>query len=164
VAKRQHAVKSDEHELGLTPAGSAFTDLVVQTLRLHGMLIAAGNAMAKPVGQTETRWQVMGVIEHGPATVAEIARFFGLARQSVQRTAHALARDGLAAFEENPRHRRAKLVRLTPAGVSVLRTIQAAQRQWADVLGAELGEPDLRLAANVLERVRKALASARPSG
>jgi DNA-binding MarR family transcriptional regulator len=164
VAKRQHAVKSDEHELALTPAGSAFTDLVVQTLRLHGMLIAAGNAMAKPVGQTETRWQVMGVIEHGPATVAEIARVFGLARQSVQRTAHALARDGLAAFEENPRHRRAKLVRLTPAGVSVLRTIQAAQRQWADALGAELGEPDLRLAADVLERVRKALASARPSG
>ena len=158
MAKRQHAVKSAEHELELTPAGNAFTDLVVQTLRLHGLLIAAGNAMAKPVGQTETRWQVLGVIEHGPATVAEIARVFGLARQSVQRTADALVRDGLAAYEENPRHRRAKLVRLTPAGVSVLRTIQMAQREWADALGAELGERDLRLAAEVLARVRRALA------
>jgi DNA-binding MarR family transcriptional regulator len=158
MAKRQHAVKSTEHEIELTPAGHAFTDLVVQTLRLHGLLIAAGNAMAKPVGQTETRWQVMGVVEHGPATVAEIARVFGLARQSVQRTADALVRDGLAAYEENPRHRRAKLVRLTPAGISVLRTIQKAQRDWADALGAELGERDLRLAAEVLARVRRALA------
>jgi len=160
MAKRQHAVKSTEHEIKLTPAGHAFTDLVVQTLRLHGLLIAAGNAMAKPVGQTETRWQVMGVIEHGPATVAEIARVFELARQSVQRTADALVRDGLAAYEENPRHRRAKLVRLTPAGISVLRTIQMAQREWADALGAELGERDLRLAAEVLARVRRALAKA----
>ncbi len=160
MARRQHAVKSADHEIELTPAGNAFTDLVVQTLRLHGLLIAAGNAMAKPVGQTETRWQVMGVIEHGPATVAEIARVFGLARQSVQRTADALVRDGLAAYEENPRHRRAKLVRLTPAGVSVLRTIQMAQREWADALGAEVGEQDLRLAAEVLARVRRALAKA----
>ena len=160
MARRQHAVKSADHEIELTPAGNAFTDLVVQTLRLHGLLIAAGNAMAKPVGQTETRWQVMGVIEHGPATVAEIARVFGLARQSVQRTADALVRDGLAAYEENPRHRRAKLVRLTPAGVSVLRTIQMAQREWADALGAEVGEQDLRLAADVLARVRRALAKA----
>jgi DNA-binding MarR family transcriptional regulator len=163
MARRQHAVKSEEHELELTPAGNAFTDLVVQTLRLHGLLIAAGNAMAKPLGQTEARWQVMGVIEHGPATVAEISRVFGLTRQSVQRTADALVRDGLAAYEENPRHRRAKLVRLTTPGVTILRLIQVAQREWADGLGAELGERDLRQAAEVLERVRRALAK-QPAG
>ena len=161
MAKRQDAVKSQEQALELTPSGQAFTDLVVQTLRVHGLLIAAGNAMAKPFGQTETRWQVLGVIEHGPATVAEIARVFGLARQSVQRTADALVRDGLAAYEENPRHRRAKHVRLTPPGERVLRLIQASQRTWADALGAELGERDLRQAAEVLERVRERLA--RPS-
>ena len=163
MAKRQNAVKSEDHQLELTPAGHAFTDLVVQTLRLHGLLIAAGNAMAKPLGQTETRWQVLGVIEHGPATVAEIARVFGLARQSVQRTADALVRDGLAAYEDNPRHRRAKLIRLTMPGEKVLRLIQVSQRAWADALGAELGERDLRQAADVLERVRQALA-VRPSG
>jgi DNA-binding MarR family transcriptional regulator len=163
VARRQHAVKSPHREIELTPAGHAFTDLVVQTLRLHGLLIAAGNAMARPSGQTEARWQVMDVIDHGPATVAEISRVFGLARQSVQRTADALVREGLARYEENPRHRRAKLIRLTPSGVSVLRKIQVAQRAWADALGAELGERDLHLAAEVLERVRRALAQ-RPSG
>ena len=111
-----------------TPAGDAFTDLVVQVMRLYGLLVAAGNKMARPYGQTESRWQVLGVVEHGPATVAEVARVFGLARQSVQRTADALARDGLIAFEDNPRHQRAKLLRLTPAGSRALRKIQASER------------------------------------
>jgi DNA-binding MarR family transcriptional regulator len=158
LPERQHAVKSSEAEPEHTPAGQAFTDLVVQALRVHGLLIAAGNRLAKPAGQTEARWQVLGVIEHGPATVAEIARVFGLARQSVQRTVGSLVRDGLAALEENPRHRRAKLVRLTPAGKAALRKIQASQRVWADALGAQIGEHDLRQATEVLERVRRALA------
>jgi DNA-binding MarR family transcriptional regulator len=146
-----------------TPAGDAFSDLVVQVLRLHGRLIAAGNAMARPLGQTEARWQVLGVIEHGPATVAEIARVFGLARQSVQRTADALQREGLAEFVENPRHRRAKLVRITPGGKAVLRKIQAVQQEWADELGARIGERDLRAAEDVLGRVRKALGPPGPT-
>ena len=157
MARRQHAVKKEADRPRFTPAGSAFSDLVVQTMRLHGMLVAAGNRLAKPAGQTEARWQVLGVIEHGPATVRQIARVFGLARQSVQRTAGALVRDGLAALEDNPRHRRAKLVRLTPAGLAALRRIQASQRVWADGLGAELGEPELRQATELLKRVRRAL-------
>ena len=72
-------------------------------------------------------------------------------------------RDGLIEFEENPRHRRARLVRITPRGEAVLREIQAAQQEWADALGAKLGEQDLRLAEEVLVRVREAL-RAEPSG
>ena len=157
MPERQQAVKSSEAEPERTPAGEAFSELVVQALRVHGLLIAAGNRLAKPAGQTEARWQVLGVVEHGPATVAQIARVFGLARQSVQRTVGSLVRDGLAALEDNPRHRRAKLVRLTPAGEAALRKIQASQRIWADALGAQLGERDLRQATEVLERVRRAL-------
>ena len=157
MAERQHAVKSADHPLERTPAGNAFSDLVVQVLRLHGRLIAAGNAMARPLGQTEARWQVLGVIEHGPATVADVARVFGLARQSVQRTADALAQDGLVAYEDNPRHRRARLLRITPRGEAVLLKIQAAQQVWADELGSKIGESDLRRAEEVLGRVRKAL-------
>ncbi len=68
-----------------------------------------------------------------------------------------LEQDGLAVYQANPRHRRAKLLRLTPQGRSALRAIQAAQRSWADALGAELGEADLRLASTVLERVLQAV-------
>jgi DNA-binding MarR family transcriptional regulator len=66
-------------------------------------------------------------------------------------------RDGFAVYEDNPAHRRAKLVRLTPQGRSALQAIQAAQRAWADALGAELGEAELRQAGAFLNRVIQAL-------
>jgi DNA-binding MarR family transcriptional regulator len=163
VAERQHAVKSPDDSLERTAAGNAFSDLVAQVLRLHGRLIAAGNAMARPLGQTESRWQVLAVIDRGPATVADIARVFGLARQSVQRTADALAREGMAAFEDNPKHQRAKLVRITRRGEAVLRRIEVAERDWADTIGEGFEERELRQAADLLERVRHALGPQGPA-
>ena len=161
MAERQHAVKSAD-PLERTAAGNAFSDLVAQVLRLHGRLIAAGNAMARPFGQTESRWQVLAVIDRGPATVADIARVFGLARQSVQRTADALEREGMATFEDNPKHRRAKLVRITPRE-AVLRRIEGAERDWADAVGEGFEERELRQAAELLERVRHALGPQGPA-
>jgi len=141
-----------------TPAGDAFTTLVVQILRLNGHLIAAGDALARPVGQSSARWQVMGMVEHGPITVAQIARALGLARQSVQRVADLLERDALAEYLPNPADRRADLLQLTAAGRDALRAIQAAQRTWADALGAEIGESELRRAGEVLGRVLEVVA------
>lgn len=140
-----------------TPAGSAFSALAIQILRLAGHLTAAGDDLARPAGQTSARWQVLAAIETGPATVADVARSLGLARQSVQRIADVLAEEGLADYQQNPAHRRAKLLRLLPKGRGVLRTIQAAQQPWADSLGAKIGEGELRRAAAVLERVLQAL-------
>jgi DNA-binding MarR family transcriptional regulator len=93
--------------------------------------------------------------------VAQIARGMGLARQSVLRVADLLERDGLTAYATNPDHRRANLVELTPHGRQALRTIQVAQRAWADAVGAEVGEADLRRTGVVLDRLIRALVSSR---
>ena len=140
-----------------TPAGDALTDLVMQVVRLIRDFTAAGEALAKPAGQTLARWLVLEAVQDQPATVAQIARPWHLARQGVQRLADLLVRDGLAVYEPNPAHRRAKLLRLTPEGRSTLLRVQAAQRTWADALGAELGEADLRRASAVLDRVLDAV-------
>lgn len=167
MARRQHAVKRDEPPSRRTPkasgptrrspAGDAFSVLVIQVLRLSGMVSAAGDALAEPAGQTSARWQVLAAAENAPTTVAQIARILSLARQSVQRVADLLERDGLIVYEENPEHQRAQLVRLTARGRTTLATIQSAQRVWADELGAEIGASDLRRASGVLERVLFAL-------
>lgn len=156
LRKRQHAVNGSDGR-SRSAAGDALSALVVRVFRLAGVLTAEGDALARPAGQTTARWQVLAAIEHGPATVARIARALGLARQSVQRLADLLEGEGLAAYEDNPEHQRAKLLRLTPAGRSALRTIQAAQRVWADALGAKLGEADLRRACRTLDRLLGAL-------
>jgi DNA-binding MarR family transcriptional regulator len=132
--------------------------LVVQIFRLDGALTAAGDALARPAGQTTARWRILAAVERQPMTVAQIARAWSFARQSVQRIADALEQDGLVTYEPNPDHRRAKLVQLTSAGAGVLAQIQAAQRAWADEVGARVGAADLDSANDVLARVLAALA------
>jgi DNA-binding MarR family transcriptional regulator len=150
---RQHAVNTERNAPRRTPAGDAFSALAILVLRLGGYLTAAGDDLARPAGQTSARWQVLAAIENEAETVAQIARSLGLARQSVQRIADVLAREGLAAYQDNPAHRRAKLLRLLPKGRAALRIIQAAQQPWADRLGSEIGEAALRGAAATLQRM-----------
>jgi DNA-binding MarR family transcriptional regulator len=157
VARRQHAVNADARPPSRSPAGDAFTALLGQVIGLTRRFTTAGEALAKPAGQTLARWLVLETIQDRPATVAQIARTLHLARQSVQRLADVLVEDGLAAYEDNPAHRRAKLLRLTPQGRTALRTIQAAQRAWADALGADIGEAELRQASVLLDRVLQAV-------
>jgi DNA-binding MarR family transcriptional regulator len=149
-------------------AGAAFTDLVLLTFRLNGALLRAGDSISAPVGQTSARWQVMGVIDQEAKTVAAIAREMGLARQSVQRTADLLVEEGLAAFHDNPAHKRAKLVRLTAHGREALEVIEEAQRAWANRVGSAVSTGDIAAASAVLRRLLDALEAdeaqtARPS-
>lgn len=136
-----------------TDEGDAFTGLVVKIFKLNGLLLAAGDELAGGAGQSSARWRVLAAVEDEPLTVAQVARRWGLARQSVQRVADVLVREGLAVYEENPNHRRSQLLLLTPKGRSTLEKIQAAQRVWANDLGAAIGETDLQQANTILARV-----------
>lgn len=159
VPNRQDAVKTNTRTGARTPVGDAFSELVVQVSRLHGLLSAAGDSLARPAGQTSARWRVLAAVEDAPSTVAQIARRWGLARQSVQRVADALVDERSCAYEENPGHRRAQLLRITPRGRRALLTIQDAQRTWADALGKEIGEAGLRKANVVLTSAIRAVGS-----
>ena len=121
--------------------------------RLNGLLLEAGDRLAAPVGQTSARWQVMGVVDHGPSTVASVARQMGLRRQSVQRTADRLVADGVATYLDNPADRRARLLTLTASGRRSLRAIERAQRAWAAELQEAVGPEQLARAGEALDRL-----------
>lgn len=159
IVKRQHAVKkeADAEEIERTPAANTLSWLVVQVMQLNGLLTAAGDALAAPAGQTSARWQVLAAVEDAPLSVAQIARAMNLTRQSVQRVADLLAQEGLTAYQDNPAHARAKLLRLTPKGRKALRTIQAGQKVWANALASGMDEAQLRAASTVLAQLRQAL-------
>ena len=150
VSDKQHVVK--DAAPGWSPAGEAFTSFLMRVFPLNDRLSAAGEAIAAVGGQTLARWLVLEQIQDRPATVADIARAIGHARQGIQRLADALVGSGAAGYEDNPRHRRASLLRITPGGIASLRTIQHAQRAWADRIGTELGQADLDRASRVLDR------------
>jgi DNA-binding MarR family transcriptional regulator len=140
-----------------TPAGDALSALAVHVLRLAGLLIEAGDELARPAGQTSARWRVLAAVEDAPASVATIARALGQARQSVQRIADLLVSERLARYVDDPADRRAMRLALTPRGRSALHAIQAAQRGWADALGARIGTRALREASTTLGRMAAAL-------
>jgi DNA-binding MarR family transcriptional regulator len=140
-------------DAGRTADGDAFGAFVFRTLRLANLLTTAGDELARPAGQSSARWLVLGALRWGPATVADIARTLGLTRQSVQRVADLLARDGLITWTDNPRHRRAKLAVLADPGRSALELIEAGQRIWANHFGGQIGKRDLDVASDVLGQV-----------
>lgn len=166
IDKRQYAVNKGEKTpaapVERTPAANMLSWLVVQVMQLNGLLIAAGDALAAPAGQTSARWQVLAAVEDAPMSVAQIARAMNLTRQSVQRVADLLTEDGLTAYEDNPAHARAKLLRLTPKGRKALQTIQAGQKVWANALAAPLDETQLRAASAVLGELQRVLLAQEP--
>jgi DNA-binding MarR family transcriptional regulator len=140
-----------------TKAGTAFTELVINIFKLNGVLLEAGDALTKPVGQSSARWQVMGCVDSQALSVAAIARIMGLTRQSVQRTADILVLEELAKFEENPEHKRAQLLHLTTKGLLALQQIETAQQKWANNLGKKLGQTELETINAALARIFEVL-------
>lgn len=143
-----------------TQSGAALTALILETFRLNGRLLAAGDRLTGDLGISSARWQVIGAIEEAPLPVAQIARNMGLTRQAVQRVANVLAEDGLVEFAENPDHRRAKLVCLTDSGRSVLDEIGRRQIAWSNGLAAGLTRESIEDALKVLREVRDRLEQA----
>src|SRR5215207_5697431 len=137
--------------------GDAFTELVLEVFRLNGLLLAAGDRLAEPSGLTSARWQVLGVVDHAPAPVANVARIMGLTRQTVQTTADALEREGFVEYLDNPHHRRAKLIALTDKGRKALRQVEARQAVWADRIGQSVGQDNLRATVDGLRQARQRL-------
>jgi DNA-binding MarR family transcriptional regulator len=148
-----------------TTAANALTELILEVFRVNGDLLAEGNRITRPFGQTSARWQVLGAIRTTPLPVAGIARDMGLARQSVQRTADLLAAEGIVEYVDNPAHRRAKLVRLTPHGKEVLAAISRQQVAWTNHLAEVMPfeEEHIRAALAVLQHLRMELEQPRDS-
>ncbi len=147
-----------------TVSGSKFTDLILETFRLNGSLIAAGDQLVGDLGLTSARWQVLGTLPDGPATVAEIARRMGLARQSVQRIADCLVKDGFLQTEANPAHRRAKLYKLTEHGKTVMDEVTCRQVKWASRIAEDIDPAQLSDAVSVMTGIGQRLKQAQAKG
>ena len=136
-----------------TEAGALLTDVILMTFRLNGRLMEVAQQRAAAGDITAAWWQVLGGVLDEPRTVAEIARQMGMTRQGVQRVADLLVERGLAEYRPNPNHVRAKLLACTEAGYWAIRRISLEQVPWANRIGAEVGDDELRRALATLQRL-----------
>ena len=139
-----------------TPSGEALTDLILETFRLNGRLLAAGDELVSELGLTSARWQVLGAMAVAPAPlpIAHIARNMGLTRQSVRRLVDEMARDGLVRLAPNPHHARAKLVLPTEAGKRAFADAHKRQAPWANAVAKGLARRDIEAAHRMLAMIR----------
>ncbi len=135
-----------------TSTRESITEMIFQTFRLHGRLIAFGDEMVKAYGLTSARWQVMGSIALADAdvTVPMIARNLGLSRQAVQRVANDLEGVGFIAFGDNPHHKRAKRVLLTPKGRRVYGKADRRYTDWLNVVAKGFTRSKLQVALDAM--------------
>jgi DNA-binding MarR family transcriptional regulator len=89
----------------------------------------------------------------GPLTVPQIAQMRPTSRQRMQRLADELAAEGLVEFIDNPKHRRSKLVRLTPKGDARYRAMDARFLAIASTMGVALNEADIRTAIAIVRHL-----------
>ena len=140
-----------------TEEATALTELILETFRLNGCLLAAGDRLTGDLGLTSARWQILGAIEDRPRSVAQIARLMGLTRQAVQRIANLLVEEGFAGFADNPEHKRAKLVRLSDKGRAALDEIGRRQAAWSSHLADGFRTTTIQAALAVLKTCRRRL-------
>jgi DNA-binding MarR family transcriptional regulator len=89
----------------------------------------------------------------GPLTVPQIAQMRPTSRQRMQRLANELAAEGLVEFIDNPKHRRSKLVRLTPKGDARYWELNARLLSIASTMGVALSEADIRKTTAIVRQL-----------
>jgi DNA-binding MarR family transcriptional regulator len=144
----------------MTDPKSAVRELALAIFATSGRLIGTGNVLVAHLGLTSAWWQVLGALRYSPVPLptASIARNMGLTRQAVQRIVDLLAEKGLVTFQDNPHHRRAKLVVLTPAGIAAVTGAEEAVAPLDQEILDRLGSEKIRDAIRTLEGMNVILA------
>lgn len=141
------------------PGRSAY-EVLLQVRPLHqASERAVGHALQGTDLTVPLRAVLELVVSRGPLTVPQLAREFGVTRQSVQVLVDAGVARGLLGFVDNPRHRRSRLVTATAHGRRSFTEVHRREPADLDHVAADLDAEDLARCARVLsvltERIRR---------
>lgn len=136
---------------------------------LHGLFQALGGAWKAVEGVEDSVHRASGLtsaqsknISHllvgGPMTISDLAFDRGVSRQSVQVAVNGLIESGYVRFEDNPRHRRAKLLRVTELGRERFEKARETENAIIKNVFSELPADDVKVATRILNNIREELA------
>ncbi|MDY6950865.1 MAG: MarR family transcriptional regulator [Thermodesulfobacteriota bacterium] len=108
--------------------GQALHDLFREVFALHGTLTAVMDEVHEQAGLSSPQIRVMRFLsQSGSATVPDVAFALGVSRQFIQKVCNDLHALGFMDFSDNPRHKRSKLVGLSPLGLKAF--LKAQQKE-----------------------------------
>ncbi len=97
-----------------------------------------GESIAALSGQTQAHCQTLWTVTAAQLPLPQIARRLGVSRQHILRLTNELTEEGLLEALPNPDHRTSPLLRLTPAGRSILATINETALHSNDAILQDL--------------------------
>lgn len=136
--------------------------IVADIYELAGRMREYGETIARTVGHTQARWQVMSAASAQSYTVPQIARILGVSRQNVQRIADTLVADGSAAYQHNPDHRTSPHLVLTGRGGVALERLSKAASGYHARLARKLPPSEVVTLQRGLHRLLEALTEIDP--
>jgi DNA-binding MarR family transcriptional regulator len=136
--------------------------IVADVYELAGRFRDYGEAIAKTVGQTQARWQVLSAASARPRSVPQIARVLGVTRQNVQRIADLLVAEGSAQYQGNPDHRASPHLALTRRGRTALDALTKAAGGYHARLARRLSPAGAVSIQRGLRRLLEALTDTDP--
>jgi DNA-binding MarR family transcriptional regulator len=134
--------------------GDAIADLVLEVAQFFFRIRALGQRTGLITGWGGGAFGFMRSLALvGPLTVPQIAEMRPTSRQRMQRLADEFAAEGLVEFIDNPKHRRSKLVQLTPKGDARYCELNARFLAIASTMGVGLREADIRRTTEIVRRL-----------
>lgn len=115
-----------------TQKAEALRELTLNLLELESAMQDKAVELTRPYGQTPARWKVLTASVENRLTVPQIARRMGLTRQAVQTIAHALVKEQLAEFIENPDHKSSPYLQPTAKGKKLDDNITRKYVEWSN--------------------------------
>lgn len=141
-----------------TEAGRAIEDLIIEIVATFFLLRAEGMRIGVVSPSGEGYWSVLRLLKiYGPQTVPQIARYRYVPRQSVQKLANEMLKDGVIELVNNPAHKKSKLLRLTPEGDIVFQEMSDRIAKLAETLAKQQDAAQLQNAADVIKKLHEQL-------
>lgn len=137
--------------------------LIVEIRGAFNDLKALSDSMNADIEVTAAMRAVLEQLERaGAQTVPQIASARNVSRQHIQLLADALAERGLVQFQDNPDHKRSKLMAMTPAGFEIFDTIRKREADTLRRLSGHFDDAELETAASLIARLREEIAQEGP--
>ncbi|HEY9613630.1 helix-turn-helix domain-containing protein [Allocoleopsis sp.] len=141
-----------------TEAGQAIEDLIIEIVATFFLLRAEGMRIGVVSPSGEGYWSVLRLLKlNGPQTVPQLARYRYVPRQSVQKLANEMLKDGVIELVNNPAHKRSKLLRLTSRGDIVFQEMSDRIAKLAETLAKQQDAAQLQNAADVVKKLHEQL-------
>lgn len=141
-----------------TLAGQAIEDLIIEIVATFFLLRAEGMRIGVVLPSGEGYWSVLRILKvQGAQTVPQIARYRFVPRQSIQKLANEMLKDGVVEFVNNPAHKRSKLLRLTSKGEAVFAELSDRIAALSETLAEQEDAAQLQNAVVVVKHLQEHL-------